>query len=416
MKNRTLFIIIAVIGVIGFLFLAASASAVLGYTVIKALPKFSFKPDVSIAFAQNTQDHDQGILVASVASSSPAERAGIVRGDIILKANGQPVNLTPELLQEIQKLQPGDEVTLQVLHGDDLKEITLKLEEGESGLSLGISPCGPGLAEMFTHRFQSVNGALVAEVVKDGPAEGAGLKVGDVITAIDGKEIDADNRLPDLLSTYKPGDQVTLSVERSGAENLEISVTLGENPEDSTKPYLGIRYTEAPGVDNQQGGNQPFQMPFRGLPEDIPLGQPRFSLPEGVESGVVIGEVSQDSPAETAGLQSGDVVTTVDGETIDSADALVAAVQAKKPGDNVVLTIMRSGENAEKRIEVTLGENPDKAGAGYMGVKILEIKQQTNPQNPTTPQDLPSWLDKLLPKNFQLPTPPVNESPSEGGA
>jgi hypothetical protein len=106
----------------------------------------------------------------------------------------------------------------------------------------------------------------------------------------------------------------------------------------------------------------------------------------------------------------------VDGKTIDTADTLVASVQAKKPGDKVMLTIMRSGENAEMQVEVTLGENPDKAGAGYMGVQILEINQQTNPQNQTTPQDLPSWLDKLLPKNFQLPAPPVNESPSEGGA
>jgi PDZ domain-containing secreted protein len=88
----------------------------------------------------------------------------------------------------------------------------------------------------------------------------------------------------------------------------------------------------------------------------------------------------------------------------------VAAVQAKKPGDVVILTITRSGENAAKEVEVTLGENPDKDGAGYMGVRIMEINQQI------TPQDLPSWLDKILPKGFQLPVPPATETPSESGA
>ncbi len=408
MKNRTLIIIIAAIGVIGLLFVAAGASAVLGYTAIKALPKFSLKPEVSIALAQTTPDREQGILVASVATGSPADRAGIVRGDIILKANGQPVSLNAELLQTIQKLQPGDEITLQVLHGDELKDAKLNIEQGESGLSLGISPCGPGMAQMFSRQFETMNGALVAEVVADSPAAQAGLQVGDVITAIDGKEINTDNHLPDLLATYKPGDKATLTVQRSGEADQEIPVTLGENPDDSTKAYLGIRYTEGPAIDSQGGGEQPFQMPFHGLPN--------FSLPEGVESGVAIGEVTPDGPAAKAGVQSGDLVTAVDSQTITTADALVAAVQAKKPGDKVELTITRSGENVPLQVEVTLGENPNKAGAGYMGVTIMEINQNINPQDNITPQNLPSWLEKLLPKNFQLPVPPATETPSEGGA
>lgn len=74
-------------------------------------------------------------------------------------------------------------------------------------------------------------GALVQEVGR-GPARDAGVQVDDIITAINGEEIDIDHTLVDLLFKYEPGDTVTLSVFRpSTGETLELGVTLAVRPQ-----------------------------------------------------------------------------------------------------------------------------------------------------------------------------------------
>ena len=90
-----------------------------------------------------------------------------------------------------------------------------------------------------------MQGALVQEVVAGSPAEAAGVQVGDIITAVDGTPIDANHRLADVVSQYQPGDRVKITVRRTG-EAKSVTVTLGENPQDSARPYLGVRYADVP--------------------------------------------------------------------------------------------------------------------------------------------------------------------------
>lgn len=73
-------------------------------------------------------------------------------------------------------------------------------------------------------------GQTVIEVVEDGPSDAAGLEAGDVITALDGEDVGRDTTLLDLLFSRKPGDEVTLTVDRDGATET-FEVTLGERPE-----------------------------------------------------------------------------------------------------------------------------------------------------------------------------------------
>ena len=72
--------------------------------------------------------------------------------------------------------------------------------------------------------------------------------------------------------------------------------------------------------------------------------------------GATVGAVSAGSPAAKAGMREGDVVTTIDGRRVGSSDALVAAVDAHAPGDEVTLEVRR--DDAERDIEVTLGTRP----------------------------------------------------------
>lgn len=81
------------------------------------------------------------------------------------------------------------------------------------------------------------------------------------------------------------------------------------------------------------------------------------SLPNS--GAATIEDVRNNGPAEGAGLQPGDEVTAVDGKTIESGDALREAIDAKKPGDKITLTIKRNGN--ERTVQVTLGQRPASA-------------------------------------------------------
>jgi membrane-associated protease RseP (regulator of RpoE activity) len=89
-----------------------------------------------------------------------------------------------------------------------------------------------------------VNGARVASVESNSAADRAGLKVGDVITAVAGTNIDPGHSFPSLLQSRKPGDKIDLTVSRAG-QVTTIGVTLGASPQNSSAAYLGIRYGPA---------------------------------------------------------------------------------------------------------------------------------------------------------------------------
>jgi S1-C subfamily serine protease len=72
--------------------------------------------------------------------------------------------------------------------------------------------------------------------------------------------------------------------------------------------------------------------------------------------GAEVADVRSGSPAAEAGLRAGDVVTAVDGETVESADDLQRLIESKKPGDELELTVERDGAN--RAVTVTLGSRP----------------------------------------------------------
>jgi S1-C subfamily serine protease len=72
-------------------------------------------------------------------------------------------------------------------------------------------------------------GAEVGKVVSGSPADKAGLQVGDVVTAIDGKTVESADDLTALVATYKPGDKATVTVTRNGSTKT-LTVNFGQRP------------------------------------------------------------------------------------------------------------------------------------------------------------------------------------------
>lgn len=201
-------------------------------------------------------------------------------------------------------------------------------------------------------------GARIEEVMPGSPAERAGLQVGDTILAVDRQRVGLVNNLADLIAAYEPGDRVTLAIQSPGQDSRRVQVKLGENPDRQGAPYLGVRYSSA----------QPNPVP-QG--EWLPLDPDQLPMPRGRGiQGVVVVEVTRGSPAAAAGLQPGDAITAIDGQALDSAEALVDAIAGRKPGEQVTLNVFRARGGNEREIEVTLGEHPDQDGRAYLGVTI----------------------------------------------
>ena len=383
-------------------------------------------------------EETEGVLVSSVAADSPAAKAGIVRGDIILAVDGTAIDSVTGLRAALADKAADDEVTVTVRHGDDERELDVTLAEQNGRVYLGIVPCGPGMDGMphdnvmpWTGELPA--GAVIVEVVEDGPAADAGLEAGDRIVSVAGKAVDAENTLPDLIGAFAAGDEITLEVASgTDAETREVSVTLAEHPDKEGAGYLGVRV--APVMQFRMDGTDGEEMPFRFLLPDGQEGEDNalpFTMPPGgmelpqelqdlfenglPTEGVVVMQVEDDSPAATAGIATGDVITAIDSETIGDFPALREAIAGYAPGDEVTLTVTRQGEEEPQKIEVTLGENPADDTKAYLGISafgmIHQFRGGEDGQMPGLPFDLQD-LQELLP-NLPFDQLPDLETPSD---
>lgn len=186
-----------------------------------------------------------GALITSVAEDSPAAEAGLQVGDRIIAVDGKTVDATNTLATLLGAHKPGDTVTLRVARpGEGERDVTVTLGDKDGKAYLGVEyvPLGGPKFILTLPLPEGVRqGVLVVSVAADSPAAEAGIKVGDVITKVDGQVIGSPRALSNAIAAHKPGDQVTLKVYRpADEETLDIQVTLGARPDDASKAYLGV--------------------------------------------------------------------------------------------------------------------------------------------------------------------------------
>jgi S1-C subfamily serine protease len=319
----------------------------------------------------------RGVLVAQVLPASPAQKAGIARGDIILEAAGQPVDSPDQLRAAVAAKKPGEALQVKVRHGDKVRTLTVTLADQDGRAVIGVVPVplaamGPGepvpwspaLPDAPEGRFGlRSEGALVARVVENGPAAKAGIASGDLILSVDGTAVGADASLAEMVASKKAGEAVTLSVQSPGAGPRDVKVTLGKKP-DADTPWLGIEYTAAPprGPWDGRGGD-----PFDG-----------FAL----TAGVLVAKVAEDGPAAKAGVKENDLITAIEGVRVSSPQAVAEAVAARTPGEKITLTVARMPDAKEMKLEVTLGENPQDKAKGYLGISLSRFMGFQGPERP----------------------------------
>jgi Do/DeqQ family serine protease len=178
-----------------------------------------------------------GAIVNSVSPGSPAERAGVERGDVIVALEGTPVADSNALRNQVARMQPGSTVRLTVLRDGSERELTAKLAElrpsndGEAepsrggtpngAFGLSVQPLTPELAERLGVAA-GTRGVAVTAVDPQGAAAEAGIRQGDVIEEVDrkpvrnGEELRAALRAagsrPALVLVNRRGDSLHLTV------------------------------------------------------------------------------------------------------------------------------------------------------------------------------------------------------------
>lgn len=402
MNRRWLWIILGVIGLGMVMIACALAGAGLTYLALQTQPVAAVRSIIS-----GSSDPDTtavGITVTYVEPGSPAEAAGIQRGDIILAADGRDIGATHDLLAILDFKEPGEEIELTLKQGDDTEVVVIQLEERNGHAFIGLTTerrlmLDPRpYQEGFGERLLVEPSMVITSVVPESPADEAGLVEGDRIIAIDGEQIGSGEDLAAAVQSREPGDEITLTIVRAGEEeSIQVIITLGENPDLQNQAYLGIYFMPLPGLEDFPEGAQPFfQFRGEGLPEgmqpffhfespdfegqEIPLPEipdeimPFMhdfpALPEGVEEAILVSSVTPDSPAEDVGIERGDLIISLDGEPVGDPGSFADRIQELEPGDEISLTILRSGEEQAIEIEAVLGENPDVEGQAYLGVTI----------------------------------------------
>lgn len=166
----------------------------------------------------------EGALVARVIPGSPAEKAGIQPGDVILSFDGEELAISNALPPMVGAMDPGARVPLKLLR--EGKQLTLKVEVGElpdegAGKGGGRSRLPLGLAvQKLTaeDRAQArvAEGGVGVVQVEPGAGQEAGIQEGDILLTIGGQRIDSPERLGEVAAGLTPGSSVPVLIQRGG--------------------------------------------------------------------------------------------------------------------------------------------------------------------------------------------------------
>jgi serine protease Do len=192
-------------------------------------------------------------------------------------------------------------------------------------LGVVIQEVNKDLAESFG--LEKPAGALVAQVLENGPAAKGGLVVGDVILSLDGQPIVMSADLPHLVGGLKPGTKATLEVVRGGTRK-NLSLTIGMLPEDGE----AVTATDPSG---RELSSNRLGVSVVGLTDEQ-----KKSL--DLKGGVVIKEVLN-GPAAVIGLRPGDVITHLNNHAIDSAQTFTRVAQELPKNRSVSMRVLRQG-------------------------------------------------------------------------
>ncbi len=196
-----------------------------GYVVRSWLGVYIQPVEDKVARALDLSNRD-GALVSDIVEDSPAEKAGLKTGDVIVEFNGEKIADPSHLKNIVSSTAPGNNSKVIIVRDGEWKTINVKLEEREQenqtfaitnnvNMSLGIEvrDISNTLAERYDINPEST-GVLVTDVDKKSNAYKAGIRVGDILTRVGTKKITSSKNFNDLVEDIKEYDSLLLLVKR----------------------------------------------------------------------------------------------------------------------------------------------------------------------------------------------------------
>jgi len=184
-------------------------------------------------------DRPQGALVGQVMANSPAEKAGLQAGDIIVSFNDQPVATSGELPPLVGRVRPGNESTVTIIRDGEERELSVTIEElpenptrqaaVEEAEEPEINRLGVTVEELDTEVDPDTNGVRVTEV-DEGPAAEAGIRPGDIIVELNKEEIDGTEDFAQVVEGLPTGKPITVLIRRDQGTSF-LAMTLPEDTE-----------------------------------------------------------------------------------------------------------------------------------------------------------------------------------------
>jgi len=212
---------------------------------------------------------ERGVEVAHVEDNSPASKAGIKEGDVVLEYNGMPVQGYEQFVRMVRETPAGHQAKLAIWRNGAAQDLTVTvgarkgmvIETPDGPVTLPAIPQMPPMPQIEIPRFEMTwqngmlgiegeslgphqqlanffgvtDGVLVKAVIKDSAAEKAGLKAGDVIVRVDGDKVGSTREITSQLRSVRSRKNVPLAVVRDKKE-LSLNVNLDDSPSAAEPP------------------------------------------------------------------------------------------------------------------------------------------------------------------------------------
>ena len=236
-----------------------------------------------------------GARVRAVVPEGPADKAGLARGDLILRLNGAALGSSRKLVELARRLQPGDTVKLEYRRGSDTRSVSVVADRIQPRFAMMFDRMGGhgfgfgGGPNMMFMRSHSRSGLALVQMSRDlgeyfGTSEGllvikppadsaSPLKAGDVILTVDGRKPQSVEHALKILGSYAPGEKAKLEVMRE-RQRTTLTWTAPQHQDHGEHPGPGRSHGMEPGDRLESWGAMDFQIPLPPPDDDFMLPVP----------------------------------------------------------------------------------------------------------------------------------------------
>ena len=298
-----------------------------------------------------------GVQIKKITKESPAEKAGLIAKDILMKIDGDKIYTIDQLKKMLSFLEPEQKITVTYKRDDKTDTCTLILEERKLPEVSKRTYMGVFLKDLNEKikkklKLEKPYGIMISKVVEDSPADEAGLKDEDILLTFAKEKIFTTDQLVKMLKNFKPNDEIALKIIRS-KKTKKLKIILGEK-EDKVY-YSGLNTSSNIFNIPENVLFYQYDLPghnkWIGVKLDIKTEKTEKEGKKIITKEKKITEVIKGTPAEKAGLHIGDIIVAVES---DKNLEIGKALAKKEVGDEIILTIERDGRVQD--IVVSIGK------------------------------------------------------------